>query len=223
MFMKEGLSRKLTGALGLSLFAACLHLPAQAQNAVEEETQLYVATDTEQLATYPVSIENEPVVTQEAAQETIQEPEKLAQARRRTRNAARGSNFIGIGADFGTADDFTFAAISKFALNDRVALRPSALIGDDFAVLVPVTYEFNQYAANVQGFQLRPYAGVGASYTDSDDDSNFGLLLSAGLDVPLSRRFTGNAQVNYSGVFSDDDNFGVTVGVGYNVGNSGLR
>ena len=146
-----------------------------------------------------------------------EESVQLAQARRRTtRGIGSGSSFIGIGADFGTTDDISFAVISKFPFNSQLSVRPSALIGDGFAVLVPVTYEFNRFSTNVQGFQISPYAGIGASYVDSDDDENFGLLLSGGVDVPLSRRFTANAQANFAGVFSDESNFGVTVGVGYN-------
>lgn len=158
------------------------------------------------------------------------EPVELAQARRRTRNSAAarrgGGNFVGIGADFGYADDVSFAVISKISLSQQVALRPSVLIGDNFSVLLPVTYEFSRFSTDVgSGFQIRPYAGVGASYVDGNDDNdsddeNFNVLLAAGADVPLSRRFTLNAQANL-GLFNDTD-FGVTVGVGYNFGGLGL-
>lgn len=149
---------------------------------------------------------------------TPEESTELAQARRRTNTTGFGgaSNFIGIGADFGTTDDISFAAISRFSLSDQVAIRPSVLIGDGFAVLVPVTYDFSRATTSAGGFQIRPYAGAGASYVDGNDDSNLGLLLSAGVDVPLSRQFTANAQANFAGIFSEDTNFGVTVGVGYN-------
>lgn len=160
--------------------------------------------------------------TTEAAELTYPaaaEPAEVAQARRRTRGqVSRSADFIGIGADFGTTDDISFAAISKFSFSDQVSVRPSVLIGDGFAILVPVTYEFSRYTTNIEGFQIRPYAGVGASYVDQDDSSNVGLLLSGGVDVPISQRFTANAQANFAGVFSDDSNFGVTVGVGYNFG-----
>lgn len=153
------------------------------------------------------------------ASPSTEEAEKLAQARRRTtRGVAGSSNYLGIGADFGTTDDISFAVISKYAFNEQVAIRPSVLIGDGFAVLVPVTYEFSRYSTNLQGFQISPYAGVGASYVDGDDDESFGLLLSGGVDVPISQRFTANAQANFAGVFTDESNFGVTVGVGYNFG-----
>ncbi|MGC1219369.1 MAG: hypothetical protein WA883_17990 [Phormidesmis sp.] len=147
----------------------------------------------------------------------FEEPATLAQARRRTRGTAVvGSDFIGIGADFGYAGDVSFAAISKFSFTDRLAARPSILVGDEFAILVPVTYDFSRFSTDIGGFQLRPYAGAGVSYTDSEDN-DINLLLSAGVDVPFSQRFTLNAQLNY-GVLNDSQ-FGGTVGVGYNLGN----
>ena len=158
-------------------------------------------------------------VNTEAAQLTSpasEESTDIAQARRRTRGVrAPGSDFVGIGADFGTASNVSFAVISKLTLRDQIAVRPSVIVGNDFAVLVPVTYDFSRFNADVQGFQIRPYAGVGASYVDNSG-SSVGLLLTAGVDVPVARSFTANAQANYAGIFSDSSNFGVTVGVGYN-------
>ncbi len=142
----------------------------------------------------------------------------IAQARRRTSRSVNSANFIGVGADFGTGSGTSFAVISKFALSDNISVRPTVLVGSDFAALVPVTYEFSQYSTEVGSFQLRPYIGAGASYVDQSGGSDFGALVTAGVDVPLSRQFTGNVQANYAGIFSDDSNFGVTVGVGYNFG-----
>ena len=122
---------------------------------------------------------------------------ELAQARRRTRGGASSQNFIGV--------------------SEQVALRPSVLIGDDFAVLVPLTYEFQ--STGLDSFQVSPYAGIGASYIEDNNNNNnseFGMLISAGVDVPISRRFTLNGQLNYAGIFSDSSNFGGTVGIGYN-------
>ncbi len=144
-----------------------------------------------------------------------EDSQEIAQARRRTRNTVSGSDFIGVGADFGYADNVSFAVISKFSLSEQVSLRPSVLVGDDLSVLVPVTYDFSSYSADVAGFRFLPYAGVGASYQDGDGE-DFNLILTAGTDVPLSRQFTLNAQANV-GVLNDTD-FGVTVGVGYNFG-----
>ncbi len=160
----------------------------------------------------------QPVTEAAELVEGAEETEEIAQIRRRrTRGgAATGANYIGIGADFGYSDDIGFAAISKFSFSEQFAVRPTVIIGDDFSILVPITYDFSRFNTDISGFQLRPYAGAGASFSDSDNDSDLNLLLSAGVDVPVSERFTGNAQVNF-GVLNDSQ-FGVTVGVGYNFG-----
>ena len=169
-------------------------------NAVESDAIETTATEAE--LAYPATEETE-----------------LAQSRRRTRRTASGAPaFIGIGADLGTTDNVSFAVISKLALGQQLAIRPSVLLGEDFAVLVPITYEFSQFNTEAGRFQVRPYAGAGASYIDQNDSSEVGLLLAGGVDIPISQRFTANAQANYAGIFSDSENFGVTLGVGYNFG-----
>ncbi|MEL6603711.1 MAG: hypothetical protein AAFP20_10860 [Cyanobacteria bacterium J06614_10] len=201
----------------------------------EEEATLIEVPDAAQPSSYEATSYTETVPVAEATSENFSQPAtttaadltfpstddesvELAQRRRRTRGRAGSSNFVGIGADFGFADDVSFAVISRIGITRQLAVRPSVLIGDDFAVLVPVTYEFDGLSADASGgFRIVPYAGVGASFSDGDDDSDINLLLSAGADVPISSRFTLNAQANL-GVFDDSD-FGVTVGVGYNLGN----
>ncbi len=192
---------------------------------VERATTELLAAEpftTESVATEPST--TEPSTTESSTIESVatefsttEPPVELAQARRRTRNAVVGSDFIGIGADFGYAEDVSFAVISKLSLTDKIAVRPSVLVSDNVAVIVPITYEFNNYSTDVAGFRLLPYAGVGASYQESDgNNENLNLLLTAGADVPLSQQFTLNAQANF-GVLNDSE-FGVTVGVGYNFG-----
>ncbi|MGI8933521.1 MAG: outer membrane protein [Phormidesmis sp.] len=215
-------------AMGDELADSSNELPAMTAEAIFDEAELE-ATQPENFSPENLSADSlalgegaTPVLPTADATEltypTAEDPAEIAQARRRTRNAVSGSSdFIGIGADFGTADDVSFAVISKLSLSDQIAVRPSVLVGNDFALLVPVTYEFSRFTTNVEGFRILPYAGVGASYVGGND-SNFGLLLSAGVDVPVARQFTANAQANYSGLFSDSDNFGVTIGVGYNFG-----
>lgn len=195
MSVKKG----LLSVIGLAVLAMGFHLPAQAQTIEQEsESNYLVAGDIEELA-----------------------------QNRRRRNPAnremdRGSDFVGIGANVGYVNDVSGVVISKITIRDRLSIRPSLSIGDDFAVLVPLTYDFREASGEVEGFQLRPYAGLGASWANEnnnrgDDTSDLHLLLSAGVDVPVSRRFTVNAQANL-GVFNDTE-FGATVGVGYNVGN----
>ena len=234
------------GAVGLALLALGLQLPAQAQSlseskpsAVQETYQTPLSKGlldealAESIAVQPVTSEAEALAdatfvgTPEASAADLAYPmaeeEAIAQTRRRrTRGEVAGSPaFIGIGGDLGTTDDLSFAVISKLAVSRQVAIRPSVLIGEDFAVLVPVTYEFSRFNTSAGRVQFLPYAGVGASYIDSDDSSELGLLLSGGVDIPISRRFTANAQANYAGIFSDSENLGVTLGVGYNFGGFG--
>lgn len=150
-------------------------------------------------------------------------PVEIAQRRRRepATPAAASSDFIGIGANFGYVEDVSGVIISKFSIANNWAVRPSVSIGDDIAVLAPVTYEFNS-SANVGGAQLSPYVGAGISWADEHnrdgnaDVSDVHILVSAGVDVPISRRFTLNAQANL-GLLNETE-FGGTVGIGYNIG-----
>ena len=231
------------GAVGLALLAFGLQLPTHAQSLAESEQSIVqeayptplskgLLDDALTKSAQPMSSESEaladatfmvePEATAADLTYPVAEEEAIAQSRRRTRRTASSAPaFIGIGGDLGTTDDLSFAVISKLALSQQIAIRPSVLIGEDFAVLVPVTYEFSRFNTEAGRFQVRPYAGVGASYIDEDDSSELGLLLAGGVDVPISRRFTLNAQANYAGIFSDSENLGVTVGVGYNFGGFG--
>lgn len=227
MFVRKG----IFGALSMLLVVAAAQLPARAQAEAQttaqdlvevpyavEDIQPIEGTQSEAIAAQPAAAATAPVEGAAAlTYPNTEEPLDLAQARRRTRRAAN-SSFVGIGADIGYADDFSFAVISKIAFADRLAVRPSVLFGDDVAVLVPVTYDFRQYAPEAGGFRIIPYGGVGAAYSSGDgDDSDINLLLSAGVDVPVTRQITVNAQANL-GLFNDTD-FGVTVGAAYNIGN----
>jgi outer membrane protein W len=232
MFVRKG----IFGALSMLLVVAAAQLPARAQIEAQTEAQTTAqdlaegtdATENIQLveATQPETVAVEsaaaPMVPVEGAAALTypnsEEPLELAQSRRRRTQGVANSSFIGIGGDIGYADDISFAVISKIAFANRLAVRPSVLFGDDVAVLVPVTYDFRQYAPEAGGFRIIPYGGVGAAYSSGDgDDSDINLLLSAGVDVPVTRQITVNAQANL-GLFNDTD-FGVTVGAAYNIGN----
>ncbi len=58
-----------------------------------------------------------------------------------------------------------------------------------------------------------PYIGAGAAFK-TGDDSEIGLLISGGIDVPLTPQFTATAAVN-AGFFNTTD-IGLLLGVGYN-------
>lgn len=132
------------------------------------------------------------------------------------------NSYIGIGGNIGVGEDGApggdpgFAFISKIGFTDRFAVRPAVIIGDDVSILVPVTFDIAQALPSVGEFDLQPYVGGGVAFSVGDDSEVAGLL-SAGLDVPISSRFTANGQANLG--IGDDLGFGVTLGVGYNFGN----
>jgi len=137
---------------------------------------------------------------------------------RRTRG---GRSYIGVGGNIGLGGDSAlsegnFAVFSKLGLTRSISARPSAVIGDDPVVLVPVTFDFSQQSANPLGeqtFTIAPYVGAGVAI-ETSDDADVGLLLTGGVDVPLGPRFTANAAVNAA--FLDETDVGLMIGVGYN-------
>jgi outer membrane protein W len=87
------------------------------------------------------------------------------------------------------------------------------LILRDFAtILLPVTYDL----APQQSFgdlQFSPYLGGGIAI-NTGSNSSVGPMLTAGLDIPLSSRFTINVAANLAFLRTTD--LGILVGIGYN-------
>ena len=119
-------------------------------------------------------------------------------------------NYIGIGAG-----NSGLAVYSKFTLGDNFSLRPM-IVGefdfddfDDFEgkVIVPLTYDFN---TSYKG--AMPFAGVGGG--TSTENFDFGWVLTAGVDYPISKRFTATGLVNVE-LFEDND-INAIVGLGFN-------
>ncbi|MGJ5628458.1 hypothetical protein [Nostoc sp. CALU 1950] len=137
---------------------------------------------------------------------------------RRTRG---GSSYVGIAANIGlnggdsSLGDGNFAIVSKIGLTNSISVRPSAVIGDNTTVLLPITYDFNFQSADAfsEPLPIAPYVGVGAAYK-TGDDSQFAFLVSGGIDVPLTPQFTATAAVNAG--FFDQTDVGLLLGVGYN-------
>ena len=136
--------------------------------------------------------------------------------------ATRGvSSYIGVAANFGLTGDSALgdgtnvAVFSKIGLLNYLSVRPSVVILDDPAVLIPLTYDFNLRTTETLGetFSVVPYVGAGVGIK-TGDDASIGLLLSSGLDVPLGSQFTATTAVN--ALFGDDTDIGIWVGVGYN-------
>lgn len=136
-----------------------------------------------------------------------------------------GSSYIGIGGNIGIGGDtaigeFGFSVFSKIGLTQRFSLRPAIVVSGDADILIPLTYDFPIQAEPFERINLAPYVGAGAIITTSSGN-NIGLLLSGGVDVPLTEQFTATAGLNL-GFNTDSVGVGVLLGVGYNFG-SGFR
>ena len=133
-----------------------------------------------------------------------------------------GSSYVGIGGNIGIGGgdsalgDGNFTILSKVGVTRTFSVRPSIILGDNTTIVVPVTYDFNLQQLNdpfADPLPIAPYVGAGAAIK-TGDDSQLGFLLSAGVDVPLTRKFTATAAVNAG--FFDDTDVGLLLGVGYN-------
>lgn len=151
----------------------------------------------------------------DVAQIQTEEVEQLAQV---TAPLFRGISpaYLGIGGNIGldrSADsavgDFGFSVFGKVSLGPRFAVRPALLVSEqDVSVAIPVTFNFNPVQFNQ--FTVAPFLGGGVDVGDST-----GLLINAGLDIPISQQFTLTAQSNFR--VTNGTGIGLLLGVGYNV------
>jgi hypothetical protein len=127
-------------------------------------------------------------------------------------------SYLGVGGNIGLGGgpgigQGAFTVFSKLGLLNEVSFRPSVIIGDDVAILVPLTYDFAVQEVVDGDFSLAPYIGGGLAI-GTGDDGGVGGLITSGVDVGISPRFTANAQVNIG--FIDGADVGVILGLGYN-------
>lgn len=132
-----------------------------------------------------------------------------------------GSSYVGIGGNIGIGDgdialgQGSFAVLSKIGLTRNFSVRPSVLFTDDVAILLPVTYDFSfgEGPTGDLGFTAAPFLGIGAAIS-TGGGGDVGLLLTGGVDVPISSQFTATASVNAS--VTGQAAVGILLGVGYN-------
>ncbi len=183
------------------------------------ETAETIATTSESLVIdETVATDAATLLAVDATDETlVTQAQEVAQV---TRPLYRGASpfYLGVGGNVGIIDsnesatgDFGLALISKISLGPRFSLRPSLVISEDKVSLpVPLTYNFDPISAG-ENIAVYPFAGVGA---DISFDGETGLLLNGGVDIPISRAFTLNAQTNWR--VTGDFGLGLILGVGYN-------
>lgn len=137
------------------------------------------------------------------------------------RDTQGGPSYIGAGVNLGALGgtalgDTSFSVVSKVGLTNTFSVRPGVVT--DFEVdatfLVPVTYDLKGFRVGELGTQeikVAPYIGAGVAVST---DGDVGPLLTGGLDIPVTNRWTLNTAANAG--FIDDVDLGVTVAAGYN-------
>lgn len=135
------------------------------------------------------------------------------------RTTRGGASYIGIGGNLGLGGDTTlgdgaFVINSKIGLTRSLSVRPAALVGNDAAFLIPLTYDFVIRREDpFEEVPFAPFLGGGVVFSTGEDD-NIGFLLTGGVDVPLTSQFVANASLNV-GFIEDSTDVGLIVGVGY--------
>jgi hypothetical protein len=128
--------------------------------------------------------------------------------------------YIGIGGNIGVSgntglSEGGFATMSRFDLNDLLSIRGTSVFGStrsDNAMALTVNFPIRSRSGEVR---LIPFVGGGVLISSKSlfDDVIVRGLVTGGIDVPLSRRFTATAAVNFG--FTDTANIGVRLGVMY--------
>ena len=134
------------------------------------------------------------------------------------RTTRSGSSYWGLGANIGldgntSVGESGLAVISKIGLTDYLSFRPSALIDDNITFLLSLTVDFWGKRFSKADLRIAPYLGGGISLATGEDDT-VGLLITGGLDIPLSAKFTANTAINVNLI--DNTGVGLLLGVGYN-------
>jgi len=133
-----------------------------------------------------------------------------------------GRSYIGVAGNIGLSGGDTalsqgnFAVISKVGLTRNISVRPSVIFGDDTLFLVPLTLDFSPKIAGSVGertYTISPYIGAGVAIA-ANTNTDFGLLLTGGVDLPLGSKFTLTGGVNAA--FMNQTDVGLLLGLGYN-------
>ncbi|MGA9378176.1 MAG: hypothetical protein WBV73_05355 [Phormidium sp.] len=136
------------------------------------------------------------------------------------RETRSGSSYVGAGGNIGltgasATGDNGFALFSKIGLTRVLSVRPMVIFADDTDILIPVTYDFPISAEPFQKINLAPFVGAGVIIT-TYRESNVGITLTGGVDIPINSNFTAVGSVTVA--FVDTTSVGLLLGVAYNFG-----
>ena len=134
------------------------------------------------------------------------------------RETRSGYSYVGVGGNIGLTGesaigDNGFALFSKIGLTRVISVRPMVVFSNDTDFFIPITYDFPILAEPFQRIGLAPFIGAGVIIT-TYRESNFGVALTGGVDIPINKNFTAVASVNVG--FVDTTSVGLLLGVAYN-------
>ncbi len=130
-------------------------------------------------------------------------------------------HFVGIGGSIGAGGEDTglseggFAIITRRDLNDRLSIRSTNVFGstrNDNAMALTVSFPVQSRSGEVR---LIPFVGGGVLISSKSffEDVLVRGLVTGGVDLPLSRRFTATTAINVG--FIDTTSVGIRLGVMY--------
>jgi hypothetical protein len=160
-----------------------------------------------------------PGVEADAANTVEPEPALIAQDIDPGRATRSGSSYVGFGGNIGLTGGSSdlgrgsFAVISKIGLTNVLSFRPAVFINQDTTINLPLTFDYSRRDPADLGFTIAPYFGGGIAIS-TGQDSRVGPLLTAGVDVPISRELTATAGLNLA--FLRNTDLGLFIGIGYN-------
>ncbi|MCY7323966.1 MAG: hypothetical protein LH660_19745 [Phormidesmis sp. CAN_BIN36] len=194
--------------------------PTQTQTA-PQPVQTPVQTETTPTTPTQTTPEIQPTVPTETTPTTTPQTTPILNQVSPGRSTRSGSSYVGVGGNIGIGSGDTalgegsFAVISKIGLLRSFSVRPSLLFSGDVTILLPITYDFSfgEGPTETLGFSAAPYVGIGAAIS-TGDGADVALLLTGGVDVPISSQFTATAAVNAT--VTGEAAIGILVGVGYN-------
>jgi hypothetical protein len=170
-----------------SVVVVASSLPARADNSVVNQApnQLEQVSETPETAANSASslIIAEPTESAIAETLTTTTPtsQTVAQVIQPGRTTRSGPSYLGVAGNIGITGDTTlsessFAVISKIGLTQNFSVRPTALIGDNTVVLVPITVDFPQRNLETAQVTIAPYIGGGVAISTGRDSTVGGLI-----------------------------------------------
>lgn len=129
-----------------------------------------------------------------------------------------GPSYIAVGGNIGFGGSTAlgrgnFVITSKIGLTNYFSARPGLVVGRSPTILLPVTVDFPVQSAIDGRVSVAPFVGGGLAVS-TRGSAAVRALVTGGIDVPLSDRFTATASANVA--FFNRPEIGVILGVGYN-------